>query len=82
MEQERLDIKYQSLRLVKDDKVLFAPVKNPKSILDISTGTRIWAIDAGDFYPEASITAIDLSPIQPSWCVDPIIRLRKITSKC
>ncbi len=33
-------------------------------ILDIGTGTGIWANELGDLYPSASIEATDLSPIQ------------------
>ncbi|KAI9729694.1 MAG: hypothetical protein M1834_006644 [Cirrosporium novae-zelandiae] len=36
-------------------------------ILDIGTGTGIWAIDVADEYPSAEVTGTDLSPIQPSW---------------
>lgn len=35
-------------------------------MLDIGTGTGSWAIEMGDLYPEGSIEATDLSPIQPS----------------
>jgi SAM-dependent methyltransferase len=43
-------------------------------ILDIGTGTGIWAIDMADKYPMAMVIGIDLSPIQPSfipnnWCI-------------
>jgi len=44
-----------------------APLENPQRILDVGTGTGIWAIDMGDAYPEAQVLATDLSPIQPSW---------------
>ncbi|PSN75231.1 S-adenosyl-L-methionine-dependent methyltransferase [Corynespora cassiicola Philippines] len=66
-EQDRLDIKYASLTLVMGGKIAFAPLKDPQEILDIGTGTGIWAIDAGEEFPSATITAIDLSPIQPTW---------------
>lgn len=68
-EQDRLDIKYASIQLVFSDKVTFAPVENPQQILDIGTGTGIWAIDAGEQFPSATVTATDLSPIQPTWYV-------------
>lgn len=35
-----------------------------QNILDMGTGTGIWAMYA---HPEASVKGIDLSPIQPSW---------------
>ncbi|WXC66058.1 hypothetical protein SNK03_011841 [Fusarium graminearum] len=38
-----------------------------KKVLDIGTGTGIWAIDFADEYPEAEVIGTDLSPIQPSW---------------
>ncbi|KAL2830954.1 S-adenosyl-L-methionine-dependent methyltransferase [Aspergillus pseudoustus] len=43
-----------------------APVLYPQEILDIGTGSGVWAIDAADVYPGAKITGVDLSPVQPS----------------
>lgn len=34
-------------------------------MLDVGTGTGIWAIDFADEYPNAEIIGTDLSPIQP-----------------
>lgn len=34
---------------------------------------RIWAVDIADIFPDAEVTATDLSPIQPSW-VPPNLR--------
>jgi hypothetical protein len=53
-EQDRLDIKYASLQCVFSDKILFAPIKDPQQVLDIGTGTGIWAIDAGEAFPGAT----------------------------
>ncbi|KAK5992861.1 Methyltransferase pytC [Cladobotryum mycophilum] len=39
----------------------------PQKIIDIGTGTGVWAIDVADQYPSASVIGTDLSPIQPSW---------------
>ena len=44
-----------------------APLENPQRILDVGTGTGIWAIDAAYLYPDAHILGTDLSPIQPAW---------------
>lgn len=38
----------------------------PKAILDVATGMGEWAIQMGDMFPDAEITATDLSPIQPN----------------
>ena len=41
--------------------------KEPERILDVGTGTGIWAMEMGDMYPAAEITGSDLSPVQPEW---------------
>ncbi|KAG9200048.1 hypothetical protein G6514_007644 [Epicoccum nigrum] len=52
--------------LTLHDQLFLAPVQNPSRILDIGTGTGLWALDMADFFPDAHITATDLSPIHPS----------------
>jgi tRNA G46 methylase TrmB len=53
--------------LLLDGKLLLAPVtKNIETVLDIGTGTGIWAIDFADEFPETNIIGTDLSPIQPN----------------
>ena len=47
-----------------------APIPRDKTlhhVLDIGTGTGIWAIDFADRHPEAKVLGVDLSPIQPSF---------------
>jgi len=66
-EQERLDLHYHALRLALEDKITLAPINNPHGILDVGTGTGIWAMDAADAWPEAEVVGLDLSPIQPNW---------------
>ncbi|KAI8308345.1 Secondary metabolism regulator LAE1 [Colletotrichum sp. SAR11_240] len=65
LEQEREDMKHALILHLCDGELHNAPLKNPQKILDIGTGTGIWAMDMGDEYPEAEVTGIDLSPIQP-----------------
>nr|OQO25088.1 hypothetical protein B0A51_06369 [Rachicladosporium sp. CCFEE 5018] len=65
-EQERMDIHYHSIRLVLDNKHWICPFKDPKQIIDIGTGTGIWAVDVADDNPETQVLGIDLSPIQPT----------------
>lgn len=45
----RLDIIHHVYLLMLDDKLHLAPIgDNPQRILDIGTGTGIWAIDMGE----------------------------------
>ncbi|KAL6864006.1 S-adenosyl-L-methionine-dependent methyltransferase [Trichoderma novae-zelandiae] len=73
LEQEREDMKHAMVVHLCQGKLHYAPLENPQRILDVGTGTGIWAIDMGDEYPGAEITGIDLSPIQPQW-VPPNVR--------
>ncbi|KAK6212228.1 hypothetical protein QIS74_10182 [Colletotrichum tabaci] len=66
-EQEREDMKHAMIVTLCGGALHNAPLENPQNILDIGTGTGIWAIDMGDEYPEAEVTGIDLSPIQPAY---------------
>lgn len=66
-EQERMDLSYHSMRLTFEDKPFHAPIAAPTSILDVGTGTGIWAMDVADEFPSASVIGFDLSPIQPTF---------------
>ncbi|KAG8408834.1 hypothetical protein J3458_019849 [Metarhizium acridum] len=68
VEQEREDMKHAMVKLLCNQKLHFAPIgNNPQEVLDLGTGTGIWAIEMGDQFPSAHILGIDLSPIQPDW---------------
>ncbi|KAK7706430.1 hypothetical protein SLS57_009664 [Botryosphaeria dothidea] len=67
-ELDRLDICHHVVLRRCDDKLHLAPLdKAPQRILDIGTGTGVWAIEAGDEYPSAEVIGNDLSPVQPSF---------------
>ncbi|CCF43091.1 TAM domain methyltransferase [Colletotrichum higginsianum] len=66
-EQEREDMKHAMVVHLCGGSLHSAPLENPQKVLDVGTGTGIWAIDMGDEYPEADIIGIDLSPIQPDF---------------
>jgi SAM-dependent methyltransferase len=66
-ENDRLDLYHHIQTLSLGGKLHLAPIgENPQRILDIGTGTGIWAIDMGDKYPSAEVLGNDISPIQPS----------------
>ena len=68
-ELDRLDLTHQMLRITMGEKLYLAPIAEKTArILDVGTGTGIWAIEMGDEYPNADIIiGTDLSPTQPSW---------------
>jgi SAM-dependent methyltransferase len=50
--------------LLFGDRLLIAPVENPKEILDIGCGTGLWASDVADEFSQSQVYGIDLSPVQ------------------
>ncbi|KAK3389791.1 S-adenosyl-L-methionine-dependent methyltransferase [Podospora didyma] len=74
LEQSREDMKHALMLELTDGKLFHAPIgENPRKIIDIGTGTGMWAIEMGDQFPSAEILGLDLSPIQPQW-VPPNVR--------
>lgn len=47
--------------LLLDGRLHLSPIgDNPQEVLDIGTGTGIWAIDMADKYPSANVVGVDL----------------------
>ncbi|KAI8935072.1 hypothetical protein NX059_007667 [Plenodomus lindquistii] len=64
---DQLDIMHHIALLMTDGELCMAPIgKSPMHVLDLGTGTGIWAIDFADKHPSAEVTGTDLSPTQPS----------------
>ncbi|GKU07475.1 methyltransferase [Fusarium langsethiae] len=71
IEKQRLDLQHNLFILMLDNRLGLAPPNGPgakaKRVLDIGTGTGIWAIDYADEHPDSKVIGIDLSPIQPDF---------------
>jgi SAM-dependent methyltransferase len=69
LEKDRLDLQHHLFSLTFDGKLFTCPVTDQEKqihhVLDVGTGTGIWAIDFADEYPQAQVLGVDLSPIQP-----------------
>ncbi|KAH6876419.1 S-adenosyl-L-methionine-dependent methyltransferase, partial [Thelonectria olida] len=67
-EQERLDLQHHLFLMTFEDSLHLSPVgkkgQQLHNVLDIGTGTGLWALDFADEHPEAQVLGVDLSPIQ------------------
>ena len=58
---DQQDLSHQLWLLSLKGQHYLAPVENPARILDIGTGTGIWAIEVAEQNPQAIVTGTDLS---------------------
>jgi len=56
------------VKIALHGKLYLAPLEKQQleHVLDVATGTGIWAIEFADKHPESKVIGSDLSPIQPS----------------
>jgi SAM-dependent methyltransferase len=66
-EQDRLDLSHHIFKLILNGELYRSPVDEPENVLDVGTGTGVWAIDLAEQSPGSEVIGTDLSPIQPSW---------------
>ncbi|MCJ1413149.1 hypothetical protein MMC19_007253 [Ptychographa xylographoides] len=81
-ELDREDMKHHEMMLITEFRLHMAPIpENAEKILDLGTGTGIWAIQMGttlrllfpeqfcpaENHPTTEVIGVDLSPVQPEW---------------
>jgi hypothetical protein len=50
-EQDRLDFQHACFLIMTGGVLALAPISSPRNVLDIGTGTGIWAIEFGSYIP-------------------------------
>ncbi|CCE35186.1 uncharacterized protein CPUR_02117 [Claviceps purpurea 20.1] len=72
---ESEELCHHSTTILFDDQLYLAPLEKDKihRVLDVGTGSGIWAIEFADRFPNASVIGTDISPCQPQW-VPPNVR--------
>ncbi|KAI8300318.1 Pyrrolocin cluster transcription factor fsdR [Colletotrichum sp. SAR11_59] len=68
-EMDRLDFNHMLIMKAIGGKHFLAPIPQEETqrILDIGTGTGIWAVEVSDLFPNAEVLGNDFSAIQPPW---------------
>lgn len=65
LEQDRLDTVH-SIYCLALGGLYFAPIHKPRFVLDLCTGTGVWAIEFAQNHPESLVLGTDLSLIHPA----------------
>ncbi|KAF7536031.1 hypothetical protein G7054_g4911 [Neopestalotiopsis clavispora] len=65
-EQDRLDFQSAGTRVLLDGQLALAPIRSPRRVLDVATGTGIWAVEFAQLHPESEVVGSDLTQIQPT----------------
>ncbi|KAJ9131981.1 Methyltransferase LaeA [Pleurostoma richardsiae] len=68
-ERDRLDIFHKFFLIARKDRLFSAPIvpdRDGPRILDLGTGTGIWAVDVADQFRTGEVRGTDLSMMQPS----------------
>ncbi|AEO66840.1 uncharacterized protein THITE_2115309 [Thermothielavioides terrestris NRRL 8126] len=64
-----MDLHHHMCELLLGGKLCLTPLDPARvqKVVDIGTGTGLWAIDFGEAFPNAEVIGTDVSPLQPSW---------------
>ncbi|TQN64788.1 Secondary metabolism regulator LAE1, partial [Colletotrichum shisoi] len=68
IEQDRLDLQHELFVRTLRGRLCTCPkFYGAKRVLDLGTGTGIWALEYAEEHPESEVIGVDLSPVQPDF---------------
>lgn len=77
-EQDRMDFQHHGYKIILDGNISIVPFESPpKWVLDIGTGTGIWALEFAALNPASHVFGTDLSAIQPPTALQNVTWIRE-----
>lgn len=62
------DLQHAKFTALLGERLHLAPIGDaPQAILDLGTGSGIWAMDMADTYESSVVTGVDVAPVQGIW---------------
>lgn len=80
-EQDRLDLQHKMWLIMLDGNLSTAPIGEPSNVLDIGTGTGIWAKQFARMHPTSQVVGTDISLIQTSINLPPNLKFEREDSE-
>ncbi|KAA1469613.1 S-adenosyl-L-methionine-dependent methyltransferase [Dentipellis sp. KUC8613] len=76
-ELDRLDEQHELFNRYLGNRITYAPLENPKKILEVGAGSGAWAIQAAIQYPDAEVIAADMAPL-PERPLPPNVKFQQL----
>ncbi|KAH9896186.1 S-adenosyl-L-methionine-dependent methyltransferase [Xylariomycetidae sp. FL2044] len=65
-EKDRIEMQHRSIVEIWEGLLYLCPLEVPATVLDVGTGSGIWALDFASKNPQSKVLGVDIEPIRPA----------------